>query len=137
MDEIAGILDEADRLTAGDPEDNARVAFLRKGVTIGREQLKMFDGWNSGQWKPMEAARKKYLEFLREFIPENPVALCPHAMGYAGAYLRGAPRRIPPAAKKTEKPRSAEVSDTFLEVLSVTNAVKKAGKGQGAAKGGK
>ena len=134
IDELAGILDEADRLTAAEPEDNARVAFLKKGLEVGREQVKMFEGWNTGKWKPMEEARKKYLAFLHDFIPENPVALCPHAMGYAGAYLRGAPRRIPQTPKKTEKARSADVSANFLEVLSVTNAVEGAGKNE---KGGK
>ena len=100
LEKLAKLLDDADRLTARDPEDNARVGFLRKGLDVGREQLKMYKAWDTGKWKPMEEAREKYMAFLREFIPANPVALCPHHLGYAGAYLRGAPRRGAQAPKK-------------------------------------
>ena len=133
IDELAGMLQKADELTADEPEANARIAFLLKGIEVGREQIKMYKAWDTGEWRPMEAARKKYLAFLRDFIPENPVALCPHAMGYAGAYLRGAPRRTPKPkadAKPKPAPKAArqsgdDVSDSFIEVLSVTNAVEK------------
>ena len=117
---LRGLMDEADRLTAGDPEDNARVGFLRKGLDVADEQLKMYEAWNTGRWKPMEAAREKYMAFLREFIPANPVALCPHHLGYAGAYLRGAPRRIaptPPPKKDMSKAKTfVDGSGNLVEI---------------------
>ena len=112
------LLGEAAALAANSPADSARVAFLMKGLDVGEEQLKMYRAWNTGKWKPTLKAREKYLAFLRDFIPANPVALCPHHLGYAGAYLRGAPRRgAPPPPKDMSKVRGfADEHGNFVEI---------------------
>lgn len=95
VERLARILDEADRLTKGDPDANGRVKFLKKGIVVAREQLKLYKAWYTTEWKPLGAARKVYKDFVRSFSMEDPVALCPLSLGFKGPYLRGTPRRTP------------------------------------------
>jgi hypothetical protein len=91
--ELAEILDRAAVLVENDSGALKRVRFLQKGITIAREELKLYSGWSSGDWKTLRAARKAYRDFVRGMSAEDPVALHPGKLSVKGPYLRGAPRR--------------------------------------------
>ena len=93
IDELAAILDEAAARVADDAESLERVRFLQKGITIAREELKLYKAWYTMKWKPLLAARREYKEFVRAFAMEDPVALHPGSLGFKGPFLRGTPRR--------------------------------------------
>ncbi len=91
--ELAETLDRAAVLVENDSGALKRVRFLQKGITIAREELKLYSGWSSGDWKTLRAARKAYRDFVRGMSAEDPVALHPGKLSVKGPYLRGAPRR--------------------------------------------
>ena len=118
VDELGAILDRAAEKASKDPEALERVRFLQKGITIAREQLKLYKGWYTTEWKPLLAARKAYKEFVGKFVMEDPVALHPGTIGFKGPFIRGTPRRTPEqrahyAAKQAERraKRSAAESE--------------------------
>ena len=95
VDALAAILDKAAARVADDADALGRVKFLQKGITIAREELKLYKGWYTTEWKPLGAARKVYIDFVRQFVMEDPVALHPGSLGFKGPFLRGTPRRTP------------------------------------------
>ena len=93
IERLSSILDKAATLVADDAAALGRVDFLRKGVSIAREELKLHQAWASGTWAPLRNARKSYLEFVRKMVQDDPIALHPGKLISKGPYLRGAPRR--------------------------------------------
>lgn len=124
VDALAGQLEKAAAKVAGDPESLERVRFLQKGITIAREEMKLYKAWYTTEWKPLIAARKVYKEFVCRFAMEDPVALHPGSLGFKGPFLRGTPRRTPEQrayyaakqaaarAKKSAAAREAEAKAT-------------------------
>ena len=98
VDALAGQLEKAAAKVAGDPEALERVRFLQKGITIAREEMKLYKAWYTTEWKPLLAARREYIAFVREFAMDDPVALHPGSLGFKGPFLRGTPRRTPEQA---------------------------------------
>ena len=93
LENLCAILDRAASLASGDADALARVDFLRKGLAVAREELKLYKAWLSGEWKTLREARRVYLDFVRETVMDDPVALHPGKLSVKGPYLRGAPRR--------------------------------------------
>ena len=124
VDKLAEMLDEASGLTADEPEAQARVAFLRKGIVIAREELKLFAAWRSGDWHALDAARLVYLDFVRAFAMEDPIALYPLQLGFYGPYLAGAPYR--PLKDPGSVARAVEAED-LIEKLPETGGPAKRG----------
>ena len=58
IERLSSILDKAATLVADDAAALGRVDFLRKGVSIAREELKLHQAWASGAWAPLRNARK-------------------------------------------------------------------------------
>lgn len=108
VDRLAAILDEAQALTMDDLDACSRVAFLQKGVVIAREELKLFGAWRSGDKHALDAARLAYLDFVRKFAMEDPIALYPLQLGFYGPYLTGAPYRPPKGTAATVRAVEAE-----------------------------
>ena len=106
--ELSRMLDRADALTSAEPEANVRVKFLKKGLDVAREEIKLYKAWYTTEWKPLLAARKKYIEFVRNLSMDDPVALCPLSLGFKGPYLRGTPRRTPEQRAAFEAKRAAK-----------------------------
>ena len=124
VDELGAILDRAAAKVANDPGSLERVKFLQKGITIAREQLKLYKGWYTTGWKPLLAARKAYKEFVGKFVMEDPVALHPGTIGFKGPFIRGTPRRTPEqkayfeakaAARRAKKGKAAREAEAENE----------------------
>lgn len=93
LERLSAILDKAAELAADDASALGRVNFLRKGIDIAKEEVKLHRAWASGTWGLLRKERKSYLEFVRKMVQEDPIALHPGKLTSKGPYLRGAPRR--------------------------------------------
>ena len=132
VDELAEILDKAAAAVASDAESLERVKFLQKGITIAREEMNLYKAWYTTEWKPLTAARREYLKFVREFSMEDPVALHPGSLGFKGPFLRGTPRRTPEqAAYYAAKQAAARAKKKKAELEAEAKKVKGYTDGEG------
>ena len=95
----AAVAESIGRIMGTDAEALERVKFLQKGITIAREELKLYKAWYTTQWKPLLAARKEYKAFIRDMCMDDPVAVHPGIIGFKGPFIRGTPRRTPAACR--------------------------------------
>ena len=124
VDALAAVLDKAAAKVSNDPESLERVRFLQKGITIAREELKLYRAWYTTEWKPLIAARKEYKEFVGKLAMEDPVALHPGSIGFKGPFIRGTPRRTPEqaayyAAKQAERRAKKSAAERDADDKSV------------------
>jgi len=107
VDELGAILDAGAAKVANDPEALERVKFLQKGITIAREEMKLYKAWYTTHWKPLLAARKEYKAFIREMCMDDPIAVHPGSIGFKGPFIRGTPRRTPEQRAAASAKRAA------------------------------
>ena len=66
IDSFAAQLDKVEAAAKGDPEIKARVDYLRVGLGYARAAKGVYDGWKTGDWKKLGAARKVYRAWIKE-----------------------------------------------------------------------
>lgn len=63
-DRFAALLDAAETAAKDDAAIKARIDYLRVGIGYARASKGVYDGWKTGDWKQMGAARKVYREWI-------------------------------------------------------------------------
>ena len=110
-DRFATMLDKVESAAKGDAAIKARVDYLRIGLGYARAAQGVYDGWKTGDWKKMKAARKVYRDWIAQESLRHAVEF-PHDC----PYMFGRPYRPnldgdPKGAAKGEGFRKGEADD--------------------------